>query len=790
MINNYDKKSKRTTANVGGRPAENDYKAIIDFLKEKYKGDNQAQSVEDIIKDNPRLAGKLKTLQNSKSKELFGMTLGKYLKVIGVIGVSQKTVPEKPAKEKKRKVQYYLAVYIEDTDELVFCAVDKQRRVSEGDFVKIHARDSEELISGSVIEYCENYEDELPVPIEEMYQYSRKQYKSEIEEAIIARTKYTLCRVRVERNTDEEYYISPSEDIEAGDIVEVRYLWYDGTCGVVTKVEHVTGRTAPVSVKELSHIDRIVRRRKDEIEKVNKNLNMLIEKNGTEVFKKSAVDARTIERFDKTAYFSGAVFRGLDCDADNALRHLYPKSIDLSKYKTNIGGIVQFECVSSQVPYIVENHPNLKGVFFAEDWRENMVYLAYSESGYPTITSIRQIGKCDFYNREKRWTLFHDPTEEKFGAEDINYTFTEKPLWENCDYVLPDGGRKLAAKASAESKPYAKTPINAPCNVIEICFPGMENTGDHDDTKLGVQNKEKGVFAEYIDAEGNAHIPVDIDNIPPKAFINCAELRCISIPENITQIGKNAFENCVNLEVVEMTNAVKVIEESAFMGCEKLENINLSANVDRISTRLFKGCKSLEKIVIPDNVNVIEQRAFFGCEKLKSVNIPSGVRSIETELFSGCGSLESVVIPNETESIEERAFEYCKSLKTINIPGKCTKVPAFNGCELLKAINADKSNDTYSSVDGVLYRKNGKKLCMEQYPLGKEDEVFSAPEELSEISAFSFMKCKSLKTVKLSAAVKIRKNGFWKCEDVTIVTSKGSPAAQYAKDNNMKLEEI
>ena len=176
----------------------------------------------------------------------------------------------------------------------------------------------------------------------------------------------------------------------------------------------------------------------------------------------------------KTTYFASAVFRGLNQDVRNALAMLYPYEINHSPHETLLSDSVsQFECSNLLVPQILENFPNLKAIFFAENWKEGNVYLAYSESGYSTVTDMRLVGKCDFYCRD-RWTLIHDPSENSFSVHNVKYSFDEKDKWERFDYVLPDGDKKLVAKTTIASKPYPKKTTKDPYSIINIQYPTNE----------------------------------------------------------------------------------------------------------------------------------------------------------------------------------------------------------------------------------------------------------------------------------------------------------------------------
>ncbi len=69
---------------AGGRPTENDYEQIIHALIEKYKTSAKPKNMADLMRDNPEIKGKLKSLQNNQYK-ILGTNAVEYLKKVGVI---------------------------------------------------------------------------------------------------------------------------------------------------------------------------------------------------------------------------------------------------------------------------------------------------------------------------------------------------------------------------------------------------------------------------------------------------------------------------------------------------------------------------------------------------------------------------------------------------------------------------------------------------------------------------------------------------------------------------------
>ena len=116
-------------------------------------------------------------------------------------------------------------------------------------------------------------------------------------------------------------------------------------------------------------------------------------------------------------------------------------------------------------------------------------------------------------------------------------------------------------------------------------------------------------------------------------------------------------------------------------------------------------------------------------EKIKSVVIENGVIKIAHSAFAECSNLKQVQIPDSVTYMPMYVFEDCASLEEINIPKNVELLDTstvFEGCSSLKT-----NNNTYCSVDGVLYSKDMKSL--EAYPEGKTDETYRVPDGVEEV---------------------------------------------------------
>lgn len=285
------------------------------------------------------------------------------------------------------------------------------------------------------------------------------------------KTKYIFCSVLLTESNDCQYYISPFENVEVGDVVVVLNERNEYSDGVVIDIEYASSSTAPQSVRKTPRIERIAVKVSTEDIKITDPVDTLIQKSTTKPYCSKRAVGDLNEILAQFTFFASTVFRGLETDVRAALRTMYPFSFDvLSLREPLYEGVSQFECPSQLVPKIIKEYPNLKATFFAENWKDGTVYLAYSESGYSTVTSYRFVGKCDFYCRD-RWSLIHDPTEQHFSFNGGQYAFLESAQWEKCDYVLSDGKTQLVNGISIPSKPYKKKITTEPSQIITIRYP-------------------------------------------------------------------------------------------------------------------------------------------------------------------------------------------------------------------------------------------------------------------------------------------------------------------------------
>ena len=312
-------------------------------------------------------------------------------------------------------------------------------------------------------------------------------------------------------------------------------------------------------------------------------------------------------------------------------------------------------------------------------------------------------------------------------------------------------------------------------------------------------------------------IPDSVTGIGGGAFIGCSSLTSVVIPDSVTEIKYNAFEGCTSLESIVIPNSVTSIGSYAFEGCTALKDVTLSGNLKYLHPDSFSDTPwmknypepfiisdqgvflmymgSEKDVVIPDGITAIADMAFQNNKaqnNVESVTIPASVRSIGADAFNYCRKLKTVVLCEGLESIGGDAFQSCEALKSINIPESVTSMnktgdcyqwdrsETFNGCKSLKHIyipagvsslptqifrgctsladiEISPDNASYSTIDGSVYSKDGKKLIIAAP--GRKEIII--PAGVDEISRNAFCHTSAKRVVIESEAITICEGAFY-----------------------------
>ena len=182
-------------------------------------------------------------------------------------------------------------------------------------------------------------------------------------------------------------------------------------------------------------------------------------------------------------------------------------------------------------------------------------------------------------------------------------------------------------------------------------------------------------------------------------FINHTELTGVVIPDTVQEILPKAFVNCYALASVKLGENVKKIGDYAFDGV--FEEIVLPEELESIGKSAFKNVP-LRKIVIPEKVSYIGESAFEST-KLEDVIIHGNVKALKENTFKDCLSLREVVVESGVQNIEQ-AFKNCTMLNTITIPASVKTIAfhTFSDCQDLTIITEVGSYaEEYAKEQGI-----------------------------------------------------------------------------------------
>lgn len=193
--------------------------------------------------------------------------------------------------------------------------------------------------------------------------------------------------------------------------------------------------------------------------------------------------------------------------------------------------------------------------------------------------------------------------------------------------------------------------------------------------------------------------------------------------EKITQIGPNS------------------------MKYSKLTNVIIHDDIVSIGESAFKS-SNLTSVTIPGSVKTIGNEAFAETP-LTEVIISEGVESIGNQAFFACIGLEKVELPNTLISIGDYAFSimdseyFSEALELgrsydINIPESVLNIGEHSfTMSNVRSINVDSNNKNYSSIEGVLFNKDGTELI--SYPTRKElTSNYIIPNSVKTVKTYAF----------------------------------------------------
>lgn len=126
--------------------------------------------------------------------------------------------------------------------------------------------------------------------------------------------------------------------------------------------------------------------------------------------------------------------------------------------------------------------------------------------------------------------------------------------------------------------------------------------------------------------------PLQYLDYVPKLFLYSSHIEAFRIPDHVNQISYGSFLNCQQLKNISMGSNILLIGESAFENCKSLTKVVLPPLVTTISRRTFRDCDSLQVLHMDKKLSTIEEDAFKNCESLKDIYFKGNLADFDYEI--------------------------------------------------------------------------------------------------------------------------------------------------------------
>ena len=128
------------------------------------------------------------------------------------------------------------------------------------------------------------------------------------------------------------------------------------------------------------------------------------------------------------------------------------------------------------------------------------------------------------------------------------------------------------------------------------------------------------------------------------------------------------------------------------------------------------------------------------------------IENDQVTIIKFIGDQTNVSIPPTIEGkpvikIDSGAFNYCRNLVSVTIPENVSEIDHWNffDCPKLKSIDVSLNNNTYTSIDGILFTKD--KNAILRYPQAKTGNNYIIPTTVNEIGKNAFRDCNNLESI-------------------------------------------
>lgn len=260
----------------------------------------------------------------------------------------------------------------------------------------------------------------------------------------------------------------------------------------------------------------------------------------------------------------------------------------------------------------------------------------------------------------------------------------KKPVEEGAANALPEGGAETSADGTAADVPSSPTVVNPDRVGVDVPL---------------AQGEEVVATAGTVIVDGLSYV-VNSDG-GTATVAGCVDA---SAPKGDVIVAATVFSGSDEY-------LVTAVADEAFKDCEGIESIVLPDTLEAFGKDVFKGCSSLQRIEVGERskLHAVHDGMLFNKELSTLLVCPEGKQPVAS-------------LPDSMTSFADDAFA---------------------GCRNLEAFQVEEGNQTFASVDGVLYSADRTRLVMAP---ARIVSVIVAP-ETNVIVAGAFSACSGLASI-------------------------------------------
>lgn len=161
----------------------------------------------------------------------------------------------------------------------------------------------------------------------------------------------------------------------------------------------------------------------------------------------------------------------------------------------------------------------------------------------------------------------------------------------------------------------------------------------------------------------------------------------------------------------------------------KLYSITFGTQVQSVvlGSEALADTPKLTKVIFNNyNVSVTLGSSAFRNSAVRDLSLPASVTSIPSNCFENCSNLVNLSLPSTLTTIGYYAFKNAVLPSALSIPAATTNInsTAFSYVKGVSAYYVSSGNTAFKSVNGVIFKKDGKTLCA--YPANKSDTTYTS----------------------------------------------------------------